>query len=136
MPRVSCLFLKISVVSLYYRMARTRGGAFGGDAPGASAWGRRRPRGRGRAASPARDMEEEPHAAHVPPQPVGPGPAQPPPAPVAAPDLHSLLTQILAAFEDRAPDFERLAALCQVLKVRVLACVCSILEARGVQGGY
>nr|XP_025884580.1 uncharacterized protein LOC112940523 [Solanum lycopersicum] len=77
-------------------MARTRGGAFGGDAPGASAWGRRRPRGRGRAAAPAWDMEKEPHAAHV-PQPVGPGPAQPPPAPVAAPDLHSLLTQILAA---------------------------------------
>uniref|UniRef100_A0A3Q7IX03 CCHC-type domain-containing protein n=1 Tax=Solanum lycopersicum TaxID=4081 RepID=A0A3Q7IX03_SOLLC len=45
-------------------------------------------------------MEEEPHAAHVPPQPVGPGPAQPPPAPVAAPDLHSLLTQILAAIGD------------------------------------
>ena len=99
-PRVSCLFLKISVVPLYYRMARIRGGAFGGDAPGASAWGRRRPRGRGRAAAPAWDMEEEPHAAHVPPQPVGPGLAQPPPAPVAAPDLHSLLTQILAAIGD------------------------------------
>ena len=81
-------------------MARTRGDAFGGDAPGASAWGRRRPRGRGRAAAPTWDMEEEPHAAHVPPQPVGLGPAQPPPAPVAAPDLHSLLTQILAAIGD------------------------------------
>ena len=81
-------------------------------------------------------MEEEPHAVHVPPQPMGPGPTQQPPAAIAAPDLHSLLTQILAAFEDSALDFERLAALCQVLKVRVLACVCSILGARGVQGGY
>ena len=84
---MSCLFLKISVVSLYYKMARTRGGAFGGDAPGASAWGRRRPRGRGKAATLTWDREEEPHAAHVPPQPVWPGPAQPPPVPVAAPHL-------------------------------------------------
>ncbi|XP_049378066.1 LOW QUALITY PROTEIN: uncharacterized protein LOC125842802 [Solanum stenotomum] len=55
--------------------------------------------GRGRAVAPARDREEEPQAAYVPPQPVGPGPAQPPPAPAAAaaPDLHALLTQILAA---------------------------------------
>ncbi|KAH0641849.1 hypothetical protein KY290_033468 [Solanum tuberosum] len=84
-------------------MARSRGGAARGGTPGpvvrASAWGRRRPRGRGRAAAPARDREEEPQATYVPPQPVGPGPAQPPPAPAAAaaPDLHALLTQILAA---------------------------------------
>ncbi|XP_049390047.1 uncharacterized protein LOC125854509 [Solanum stenotomum] len=82
-------------------MARSRGGAARGGAPGAagsaSTWGRRRPRGRGRAVAPAQDREEEPQAAYVPPQPVGPGPSQPPPAPAAAPDLHALLTQILAA---------------------------------------
>ena len=95
--------MEISLVSLFRRMARSRGGAARGGAPGpavrASAWGRRRPRGRGRAVAPARDREEEPQVAFVPPQSVGPGPAQPPPAPaaVAAPDLHALLTQILAA---------------------------------------
>ncbi|KAK4729819.1 hypothetical protein R3W88_022807 [Solanum pinnatisectum] len=81
-------------------MARTRGGTARGDALGpmdrASAWGRRRPRGRGRAAAHARDREEEPQIAYVPPQPVGLGPAQPPLAPAATPDLHALLTQILA----------------------------------------
>jgi len=96
---VSHCFLEISLISLYHRMARTRGGAAGGGAPEhvdrSPAWGRRRPRGR----APARDEEEEPQAAYVPPQPVGPGPVQPPsaPAPAAAPDLHGLLTQILAA---------------------------------------
>jgi len=84
-------------------MARSRGGAARGGVPGlagrASVWGRRRPRGRGRAVAPAPDREKEPQAAYVPPQSVAPGAAQPSlaPAAAAAPDLHALLTQILAA---------------------------------------
>ena len=51
---VSYWFLKISLVSLFRRMDRSRCGAAGGDAPRpadrAPAWGRSQPRGRVRAA--------------------------------------------------------------------------------------
>ncbi|XP_049400026.1 uncharacterized protein LOC125864110 isoform X3 [Solanum stenotomum] len=76
-------------------MARTRGRA--------PARGRGRPRGRARATAPAQDREQtpepviEPPAAPAPQQPMGPGSAQPPPEPVAAPDIQAMLVQILAA---------------------------------------
>ncbi|KAK4713542.1 hypothetical protein R3W88_019449 [Solanum pinnatisectum] len=82
-------------------MAHTRGDAGRGDAPGpadrAPAWGRRRSRDWVRAVAPAQDREKEPQVAYLPSQTIGPGPAQPPPVPAAAPNLYALLTQILAA---------------------------------------
>ncbi|XP_015169165.1 uncharacterized protein [Solanum tuberosum] len=66
--------------------------------------GRTPARGRGRPrAAPAQDREQtsepviEPPAAPAQQQPMGPGPAQPPPEPVAAPDIQAMLVQILAA---------------------------------------
>ncbi|XP_015166672.1 predicted GPI-anchored protein 58 [Solanum tuberosum] len=50
------------------------------------------------AAAQARDREEESQTGSVPQQPVGP--SQPPPAPAAAPDLHAMMAQILAAIRE------------------------------------
>ena len=86
-------------------MARSRGGAAGGDAPRpadrAPAWGRRRPRGRERAAASVQEREEDPEpvadpsALRIPDQPVGPGPSQPPPGLVLTPDLQAAIAQLL-----------------------------------------
>ena len=96
-------FLKISLVSLFRRMARSRGGAAGGDAPRpadrAPAWGRRRTRGRERAAASVQEREEvpqpvaDPSAIRIPDQPVGP--SQPPPGLVLTPDLQAAISQLL-----------------------------------------
>ena len=93
---VSYRFLKILLFyHSFIRMARTRGRA--------PARGRGRPRGRARVTAPAQDREQTPEPVIEPPavsaqqQLMGPGLAQPPPEPVAAPDIQAMLVQILAA---------------------------------------
>ena len=92
---MSYQFLKFYLYHSFIGMTRTRGRA--------PARGRGRPRGRARATAPAQDREQTPEPVIEPPaapaqqQPMGPGPAQPPPEPVVAPDIQAMLVQILAA---------------------------------------